>query len=318
MNVARLYENLWDFARCRVLTVASRTGILTRLAESPATEEEISGDLGLDGLATGKIVRALCSMGYLVADGKGYRVVEELKPHLLPGELDLTPFIDHAHGLYDRWGATLEEWVRTGTQPQRKRSGDQLLKFGQGMQASASLMAPQVIKALDNFSGIKKVLDLGGGIGGYARFFCREKEDVKVTVLDIPEVAELGRKSLAGEDRIDFIGGDYHETEFGSGYDLVLMANILHIESPEDAAALVRRSAEACYPGGRVAVVDFVIDDQKRENIMGCLFAINMRSFGDTHSKPQIEGWMQAAGIPKVETFDLPPAHWMIAGSTTS
>lgn len=314
MNVAKLYERLWDFGKSRVLTVASRTGILTRLAESPSTMEEAAQDLGLDGLATGKIVRALCSMGYLVAEGDRYRIVDELKPHLLPGELNLTPFIDHAHGLYDRWGATLEEWVRTGTQPKRARTGDQLEKFGQGMRASASLMAPQVIKALDGFFGIKKVLDVGGGIGGYARFFCREKDDVKVTVLDIPEVADLGRKSLAGEDRIDFIGGDYHETDFGSGYDLVLLANVLHIESPEDAAALVGTAAKACAPGGRVAVVDFAIDDQKRENEMGCLFAINMRSFGDTHSAPQIKGWMESAGLSDLQTFDLPPAHWMIVG----
>jgi ubiquinone/menaquinone biosynthesis C-methylase UbiE len=239
-----------------------------------------------------------------------------LRPHLLPGDLDLRAFIDHAHGLYDRWGANLEEWVRTGVHPKRKRNAEGMLKFGKGMVASASLMAPQVIKALDGLSGITKVLDVGGGIGGYARFFVRAGDDIGVTVLDIPEVAELGNRSVK-EDRIGFIGGDYHETDFGSGYDLVLMANILHIESQQDAAALVEKAAKACSPGGRVAVVDFAIDDEKRENVMGCLFAINMRSFGDTHSEPQIRGWMQAAGISKIETFGMPPAHWMITGTTS-
>jgi ubiquinone/menaquinone biosynthesis C-methylase UbiE len=317
MNVAELYDRLWDFGKTRVLTVASRTGILTRLAQSAATAAQVAGDLSLDTLATGKIVRALCSLGVVEAAGDRYQVVEELRPHLLPGDLDLTPFIDHAHGLYDRWGSTLEEWVRTGTQKRKKRSGDRLLKFGQGMRASATLMAPQVIKALDGFTGVKKVLDVGGGIGGYARFFIHAAEDVRVTVLDIPEVAELGKESFKDEDRVDFIGGDYHDTDFGSGYDLVLMANILHIESTQDAAALVARAAEACSRGGRVAVVDFAIDDDKRENVMGCLFAINMRSFGDTHSEPQIRGWMRAAGISDVKTFDFPPAHWMIAGTTS-
>jgi SAM-dependent methyltransferase len=334
MNVADFYECLWDFTKSRVLTVASQTGILTRLAGSAATTEEVSRDLGLDDLATGKLVRALCSLGVVAADGKHYRVVDELKPHLLPGESDLTPFVDHAHGLYERWGATLEEWVRTGTQPKRVRTGDQLLKFGQGMRASAGLMAPQVIRALDGFAGIRKVLDVGGGIGGYARFFCRAKKDLEVTILDTPEVADLGRKSLEKEKfegRIGFIGGDYHETDFGSpqhseggpkkqrrkqrrSYDLVLLANVLHIESPEDAATLIQRSADACSPNGRVAVVDFTIDDAKRENVMGCLFAINTRSFGDTHSGPQIKGWMTAAGLSDLRTFDLPPAHWMIVG----
>jgi len=317
MNAAELYERLWDFGKTRVLTVASRTGILTRLAQSAATAEEVARDRGLDELATGKIVRALCSLGVVEAAGDRYRVVEELRLHLLPGEFDLSAFIDHARELYDRWGATLEEWVRTGTSVRKKRSGDRLLKFGQGMRASATLMAPQVIKALDGFSGIKKVLDVGGGMGGYARFFLRTGDDVHVTVLDIPEVVELGRKSLEDKDRIEFIGGDYHDTDFGSGYDLVLLANILHIESPDKAAALIARAAEACARGGRVAVVDFAIDDHKRGNVMGCLFAINMRSFGDTHSEPQIRGWMQAAGISDVQRFDFPPAHWMITGTTS-
>ena len=58
MNVTELYERLWDFGKTHVLTVACRTGILTRLAKSAATEEEVAGELGLNGLATGKIVRA--------------------------------------------------------------------------------------------------------------------------------------------------------------------------------------------------------------------------------------------------------------------
>jgi len=313
MNVAELYDRLWDFGKTRVLTVAARTGILARLAGSAATPDEVSRDLGLDAPATGKIMRALCSLGAVEAEGDRYRVAGDLRPHLLPGDMDLTPFIDHAHGLYDRWGATLEEWVRTGTSARKKRSGDRLLEFGRGMRASATLMAPQVIEALDGFSGIKKVLDVGGGIGGYARFFVRAADDIRVAVLDIPEVAELGRRTCE-EKRIEFIGGDYHQTGFGSGYDLVLLANILHIESPDKAAELIARAAAACSPGGRVAVVDFAIDDQKRENVMGCLFAVNMRSFGDTHSQPQIRGWMQAAGLSDVKRFDFPPAHWMIAG----
>ena len=175
--------------------------------------------------------------------------------------------------------------------------------------------------AQDNFRGVRRVLDLGGGIGGYAMAFSRALEDLAVTVVDIPEVAEIGRQGIAGtglQDRIEFLGGDYHEVALGSGYDLVLLANVLHIDKPDKAEALVRRAADTLNPGGRVCVVDFAIDDQKRSNVMGALFAINMRNFGDTHSEPEIRGWMQAAGIGSIQRFDLPPAHWLIAGQLTS
>jgi hypothetical protein len=119
-------------------------------------------------------------------------------------------------------------------------------------------------------------------------------------------------------DRIEFLGGDYHEVDLGAGYDLVLLANVLHIEKPAKAAALVRRAAGALNSGGRLGVVDFAIDDQKRSNVMGTLFAINMRNFGDTHSEPEIRDWIKAAGLSDVQRFDLPPAHWLIAGRLTS
>jgi hypothetical protein len=136
-------------------------------------------------------------------------------------------------------------------------------------------------------------------------------------VLDIPPVVELARAELAGseyDDRIDFIGGDYHSTEVGSGYDLVLLANILHQEPAASAAALVSRAAGALSPGGRVAVVDFQIDDEQRRHPFGTLFAINMRSFGDTYAEPTIRGWMAAAGLGEITRTDLDPDRWLIVG----
>jgi hypothetical protein len=67
-------------------------------------------------------------------------------------------------------------------------------------------------------------------------------------------------------------------------------------------------------PGGRVAVVDFRIDEHRREHVMGCLFAINMRSFGDTHTEPDIRGWLEGAGLGTVDRIDLDGDRWLIVG----
>ena len=65
------------------------------------------------------------------------------------------------------------------------------------------------------------------------------------------------------------------------------------------AAEIIRRAAAALAPGGRVVVVDFAIDDAKQEHLLGALFAINMRSFGDTYSEPELRGWMEDAGLDR-------------------
>jgi hypothetical protein len=49
--------------------------------------------------------------------------------------------------------------------------------------------------------------------------------------------------------------------------------------------------------------------------VLGTLFAINMRSFGDTWSEPQIRGWMEAAGLVDIRRIDVGKDRWIIEGS---
>ncbi len=74
------------------------------------------------------------------------------------------------------------------------------------------------------------------------------------------------------------------------------------------------RGAEALAPDGRVVVVDFAIDDAQREHLLGTLFAVNMRSFGDTWTEPVIRGLMSVAGLVEVERTDLGTDRWIICG----
>jgi SAM-dependent methyltransferase len=243
-------------------------------------------------------------------------MVATLTPHFIPGPEAWTPFLEHSHALYDRWAASLEPWLRGEpwtTQP-RGREGTRV--FGAAMQAMGAQVARMAAEHID-LAGVRRLLDVGGGFGQYARALCARKPDIEPTVLDRPEVVDLAREALAGtewEGRIAFIGGDYHEADYGDGYDLVLNANILHQEPAERAAAIIRRSAAALAPGGRVVVLDFAIDDERHAPLLGTLFAVNMRSLGDTHTSPAITGWMEASGLARVERLDFNRHRWLIIG----
>ncbi len=319
MTLDDLQRLLWEFARHRVVTVAARTGLLTRLAQRPAAPAEAARELGLDPLATAKVVRALAAMGIVTADGDRFRVVETLAPMFDGGADDLTAFVAHSHSMYEAWGENLEPWLRGEPWGTRDRDPEGVRAFGAAMRAIGSRIARRVADHLD-VGGARRMLDLGGGLGQYSLALCGLHTGLRSTVLDIPPVVDLARLELVGsglEDRIDFIGGDYHSTDVGGGYDLVLLANILHQEPAPQAAALVRRAADALAPGGRVAVVDFQIDDEQREHPFGTLFAINMRSFGDTHTEPSLRSWMEAAGLGEITRTDLDPDRWLIVGRTT-
>ncbi len=316
MTFDDLQHLLWAFAEHRVLTVAARTGVLRRLASSEATPDQVADDLGLDSYATGKVMRALHALGVLVADGDLYRVTDGLAADFREGPGDLAPFLEHSHSMYEGWGEYLEPWLRGEPWGTGQRDPEGVRRFGAAMRVLGSKVARRVAARLD-LEGIERALDVGGGFGHYAMAMCSERPGLRVTVLDIPPVADMARLELEGtefEGRISFIGGDYLETDFPTGYDLVLIANVLHQESPTRAAELVRRAAAAVAPGGRVAVVDFRIDEAQREHRLGALFAINMRSFGDTHTESSIRGWMVAAGLEEITRTDVDANRWLIEG----
>jgi hypothetical protein len=316
MNLDQFQRLLWGFASHRVITVAGRTGILRLLAEKDLTADEIASELALDELATGKVVRALTALGIAEAEGDRYRAATGIREHLLPGNRDVVPFLEHSHSMYERWGTTLEPWLRGEDWPVAERTPEEVRRFGAAMRAMGAQNARRLAGVLD-LEGVDRMLDVGGGWGHFAQALCRANPDLHATVIDRPEVVERARVELTGsefEDTIGFLPGDYLETDYGSGYDLVLFANVLHQETADRASEMVRLGAAALAPGGRVTVVDFAIDDERQHHVLGTLFAINMRSFGDTWNEPTIRGWMEAAGLERVERTELGPDRWIISG----
>jgi tRNA A58 N-methylase Trm61 len=308
---------LWGFASHRVITVAGRTGILRLLADRAVTANEAASALDLDPLATGKVLRVLSALGVADAEGDRYHAASKLAPHFTPGDHDVVPFLEHSHAMYERWGETLEPWLRGEDWPVAERTPEEIARFGAAMRAMGAQIARRVAEALD-LRGVARILDVGGGWGQFSKALCDVNPQVSAVVLDRPEVVEKGREELTGsgfEGRIEFVGGDYLETGYGSGFDLVLLANILHQESAARAEELVHRAAGALAPEGRVVVVDFAIDDERRNHLLGALFAINMRSFGDTWTEPRIRDWMERAGLGTLSRTDLGPDRWILTGT---
>lgn len=316
-NMDDLLGRLWGFAEHRVLTVAAGTGIIEAVAQQPDTPEGVAQRLELDSLATGKLMRALNAIGVLTFQNKRYQVNPSLAPYFSPGDSNFLPFLAHSHHLYTQWGATLEGWVRGEAMKPRPRDPSLVKQFGKAMQAMGSYVAKKVVESLD-LKEVKRMLDVGGGMGHFSKeIMSAAGPALSATIIDEPTVAALGTEAFSGTpfaQRVAYLAGNYLEVDYGTGYDLALLANVLHQESPENGSILIARSAAALVPGGRLAVVDFAIDEAKHDHLIGALFAINMRSFGDTYCESEIRGWMTDAGLRDTKLIDLGQDRWMIIG----
>ncbi|MCK5378295.1 MAG: methyltransferase [Acidobacteria bacterium] len=316
LDLKGLQDLLWNFAGHRTVTTAAKCGILGRLARSPATVYAVSEDLGLAPEACDKVMRALVALGVLECDEDTFRLAPELEPLFGQGPDDLAPFLKHSHQMYENWGENLETWLRTGSWPRREKQPEEILNFAKAMRGVGIRTAKTVVDHID-LSGVRSMLDIGGSLGHWAQVICEKVPGVSATVFDIPETAVAGRELYLGtefEARIEFVGGDYLSDDFGPGFDLVLIANVLHQEMAEQASDLIRRAAEALTPGGRLCVLDFQIDPDRCGPELGTLFAIHMRDFGDTWTENDIRTWMAAAGLNLIERTDVGPTRWIITG----
>ena len=185
----------------------------------------------------------------------------------------------------------------------------------------ATLQGDAVAKALD-LKGAKRLLDLGGGPGAYAAYFCLHNPGLEAVVFDQPASEEVALDivdRLGVRGRVAFQGGDFLKSPLPGGFDAVWMSQVLHGEGPEGAALLVKRGAEAAKPGGRVIIQEFVLDDDRAGPPGPALFTLNMlvqTPSGAAYSYSEIESMLKGAGITRIEELSgpFPPGNRIIVG----
>jgi SAM-dependent methyltransferase len=282
--------------------------MLAALADAARDAEALAAELGLAPLPTRKLLAALAALGIVAPDpAGGFRLAASLRPLFARGGADFGAFLEHSHDMYMAWGERLEPWLRGDEWGGRERDAAGIARFGAAMRAMGAAVAGRVAAAID-LSAARRLIDLGGGVGQYAEAFCRGNPRLEALVVDTPEVARLGRERLAGTDlaaRIAFAGGDYIDGSSGGGFDLALLANVLHQEPADRAAAMVARAAAELAPGGRLLIVDFTVEGEPAAIPVGALFSINMRSRGETYPEAALRGFADAAGLEGFARADL-------------
>jgi len=171
--------------------------------------------------------------------------------------------------------------------------------------------APALIANID-LSGVKRVLDVGGGPGTYAMAFVNASQQITADVFDLPHVIPLTKRYIekAGlSDRMGTVAGDYLVNDLGNGYDLVFLSAVIHSNSFNENALLVRKCAAALNTGGTIVIQDYIMDNDRTSPVAGALFAINMlvgTAKGTTYTQTEVRQWFTDAGIRFSKRTDTP------------
>lgn len=118
--------------------------------------------------------------------------------------------------------------------------------------------APACLDRLD-LAGHRRLLDVGGNSGEFARQACARNEGLEALVFDLPVVCALGREHVAASPqaaRMAFREGDLRRDELPGGHDVVSFKSVLHDWPDDDALAFLDKAAGALEPGGRIVVFE--------------------------------------------------------------
>ncbi len=109
-----------------------------------------------------------------------------------------------------------------------------------------------LVSALPEFGGFKKMLDLGGGPGLICLSIVNKHPELKAAIFDTAEVGKVAMESVKEyglENRVEVLTGDYMKDSIGSDYDFILAIGTLNFVKHE-MDEVIRKIYNALRPNG--------------------------------------------------------------------
>lgn len=135
--------------------------------------------------------------------------------------------------------------------------------FDDAMSAASALVGAIAARAYD-FSGVRRVVDVGGGHGKVLASILKANPHLRGTLFDLPRVAEGASALLAKEgvaDRCDAVGGDMFASA-PSGGDVYLLSHVIHDWDDSHATKVLQVCRRAMAPAAKLLILDRVMPER--------------------------------------------------------
>lgn len=268
----KLGQMIWGLTVSQALYAAAKLGIFDVLRDGRKGPAEIAEATGADWLALRRLCRALTTIDILSEDGHG-RFTATAMGELLrsdhPQSMRAMALLMGSPFKWRAWGELCEA-ITTGRPAFDHVFGESFFEyleqrpqdasvFNQAMTSATSGDVPAILAAYD-FSGFRKVVDVGGGHGALLRGILERCPDTTGVLCDVPSVvaeASQSRGTLVA-DRCDFVGVDMFQSVPVDGDAYVLKA-IIHDWGDDEAIHILRNCRQGIRDAGRALIIELVI-----------------------------------------------------------
>jgi SAM-dependent methyltransferase len=312
----------------KTFAAAVELDVFTRLANGrTVTVTEFAGEFGLAHRPADVLLAACASLGLLDKTGDRYRnspLAEKFlvagRPHYFGG------FVRFYDQLYPGWHNVVDA-LRTnrpvmwdaGERDTPFSADDSMMMetFWEAMHSLAGSTALALAEVYD-FGQHRRLLDVGGGSGGFPIELCGRFPDLSATVYELPHVCPIATEKVkaAGLDgRIDTAAGDYHaDLTLPGGYDVILLSQILHCEGEPAGRALLAKCFAALPPGGVLLVCELLLNEDRTGPRAAALMGMNMlvgQLEGRNYAETEYLSWLADTGFtePEIVRFEAAGAN---------
>jgi hypothetical protein len=309
MKPADIRQLANSFQQSRILLSAIELDIFSVLDKKMMTSSSLAEIIKADPRAIDRLMNALVVLGFLrKVHGKFYNT-ESASLYLVKGKPEFMGGLFHSINLWDNW-STLTKAVKVGTSVVNEEEPNSDVDWSEAFIAAMhyrGVKEAKILAMLLNLSNVNRMLDVGGGSGTFSMELIKVNPKIKSVIFDLPDILPITKKYVAAEnmtDKIETIAGNYLVDDLGSGYDLILLSAIVHINSFDENKMLIKKCCDALNCGGQIIIKDWVMNEERTEPESGVFFALNMlvgTERGDTYTEKEMKEWFSNAGISNVE-----------------
>jgi precorrin-6B methylase 2 len=292
-----------------VLAVAAELDLFSALSTAPLPAAILAHTLRCDLRALTILLDALVALRLLGKSGGSYALPTGLEALLTSdGAQSVLAMAQHQAHCLRNW-AQLAQVAKTGRPAERTpgvrgEEGAQEAFIGAMHNVSAP-HAAKVIRAVQPLR-FRHLLDIGGASGTWTIAFLRACPSAQATIFDLPHVIRMARRRLAATGlakRVKLVAGDFTHDALPAGADLAWVSAIVHQNSRAQNRALFKKVFAALAPGGRIAIRDILMEEDRTRPVAGALFAVNMlvaTEGGGTFTFAELRKDLEAGGFAEV------------------
>jgi demethylspheroidene O-methyltransferase len=169
------------------------------------------------------------------------------------------------------------------------------------MTETQALVAADTLRLVD-LSGVRHMMDVGGGSGAFLAAALTAHPSLRGTVLDLPAVVPAARARLVSAGvaaRADILPGSFRDGPLPPGADAISLVRVLYDHADETVVALLAAVRAALPPGGRIIVSEPMSGGDRPDAITDTYFALYTLAMGTgrTRSAARIGEMLAGAGF---------------------